>query len=92
MPVVYAFSILVRPVGIALLPIFGFIFRKRVYTYLILLLILFFAAGFNYFTADQFTISDFNLDSRQDGMLKILVTLTIFLILHLVITTQKVIL
>ena len=68
MPVVYAFSILVRPVGIALLPIFGFIFRRRVYTYLILLLILFFAAGFNYFTADQFTISDFNLDSRQDGM------------------------
>ena len=68
LPAIYAFSILIRPVGIALLPIFTFIFKRKKYTLFIFVLVLIFAAGFNFVTAGEFTISDFNVDSRQDGL------------------------
>ena len=55
-------------VGIALLPIFTFIFKRKKYTLFIFVLVLITAAGFNFVTAGEFTISDFNVDSRQDGL------------------------
>ncbi len=68
LPVIYAFSILIRPVGIALLPIFTFIFKRKKHMLFIFVLVLIFAAGFNFVTTGEFTISDFNVDSRQDGL------------------------
>ena len=68
LPVIYAFSILIRPVGIALLPIFTFIFKRKKHMLFIFALVLIVAAGFNFITSGEFTISDFNVDSRQDGL------------------------
>lgn len=68
LPLIYGFLILVRPVGIALFPIFVLISKRRKLTIIIFFLILFLAATFNFLTSGEFIISDFNLDSRQDGL------------------------
>ena len=67
-PAIYGFSLLIRPVGVALFPIFSFIFRKKFLTFIIFFIVLLLAALFNLITAGEFIISDFNIDSRQDGL------------------------
>ena len=67
-PAIYGFSLLIRPVGVALFPIFSFIFRKKFLTFIIFFIVLLLAALFNLVTAGEFIISDFNIDSRQDGL------------------------
>ena len=65
----YGFLILVRPIALALLPIYLFIYKKSKVAIIIFLTVLLVAASFNFLTADKFIISDFNVDSRDDGLI-----------------------
>jgi hypothetical protein len=69
-PLIYGVSLLVRPIGIALLPIYAFVFKKRIKSYLLVLSVLILAAAFNFLTSDRFIVSDFNVDSREDGLIQ----------------------
>ena len=65
----YGFLILVRPIALALLPIFIFIYKKSKVTIIVFIAVIVVAASFNFITADKFIISDFNVDSRDDGLI-----------------------
>lgn len=65
----YGFLILIRPIALALLPIFIFIYKKSKVTIIVFITVLVVAASFNFITADKFIISDFNVDSREDGLI-----------------------
>ena len=65
----YGFLILIRPIALALLPLFIFIYKKSKVTIIVFIVVLIVAASFNFITADKFIISDFNVDSRNDGLI-----------------------
>lgn len=68
--ITYSFSILIRPIGIVLLPLI-FIYSKSKKRFLIILIsIIFFAAIFNFLSSDKFVVSEFNIDSQQDGFVE----------------------
>lgn len=69
-PSLYSFSLLIRPIGIALFPLYLFIFKAKKIAYGVLFLILLFAGVFNFITSDEFVVSDFNIDSREDGIIQ----------------------
>ena len=64
----YGFLILIRPIAL-MLPIFIFIYKKSKVTIIVFITVLVVAASFNFITADKFIISDFNVDSRDDGLI-----------------------
>jgi len=69
-PLLYSFALLIRPIGIALFPLFIFIFKAKKIAYGFLFLVLLSAGIFNLLTSDEFVISDFNIDSREDGIIQ----------------------
>ena len=68
--ILYGISILIRPIGIVFMPIFIYIFRKKIKGIIPVFLILLIAASLNYFTSEKFTVSDINVDSREDGLVQ----------------------
>ena len=69
-PLLYSFSLLIRPIGIALFPLYVLIFKAKKIAYGVLFLILLLAGIFNLLTTDEFVVSDFNIDSREDGIIQ----------------------
>lgn len=63
----YSLSLLIRPVGIALLPIIFLYTKSKKNLFLTLTTVLLIAASFNFFTVGEFKVSEFNIDSQQDG-------------------------
>ena len=68
--ILYGFSILIRPIGLVFMPIFIYIFRKKIKGITAVLTVLLLAASLNYFTSGKFTVSDINVDSREDGLVQ----------------------
>ena len=52
------------------MPIFIYIFRKKIKGITAVLTVLLVAASLNYFTSGKFTVSDINVDSREDGLIQ----------------------
>ena len=65
--IVYGLSVLTRPIGIVLLPIFFYISKNKKKFLSLFISILILASSFNFFTADRFIVSDFNM-MREDGL------------------------
>ena len=66
-PIVYSVAVLVRPIGIALFPIVFLLTKNKKRLTLVLTIVFMFAAIFNFVTSDKFVVSEFNIDSQQDG-------------------------
>ena len=66
-PLIYSVALLVRPIGIALLPIVFLLTKNKKRLILVLVTVLMAAAIFNFVTSDKFVVSEFNIDSQQDG-------------------------
>ena len=66
-PIVYSAAVLVRPIGIALFPIVFLLTKNKKRLTLVLTIVFMFAAIFNFVTSDRFVVSEFNIDSQQDG-------------------------
>ena len=66
-PIIYSVAILVRPIGIAVFPIVFLLTKNKKRLILVLITVLMSAAIFNFVTSDKFVVSEFNIDSQQDG-------------------------
>ena len=66
-PIIYSLAILVRPIGIALFPAVFLLTKNKKRLILVLITVLMSAAIFNFVTSDKFVVSEFNIDSQQDG-------------------------
>ena len=67
---IYSFSVLVRPIGIVLAPLIFFYSKSKKKFLFILIALLLTASIFNFLSSNKFLVSEFNIDSQEDGFIE----------------------